>query len=239
MINIKIKILLLVTCSMFVSCVPNGIAVKKHTGFHELPFASNNYSTGQIVELYTKPNKVDITYTPKFESTNRLGMNTLLKSPGWNIKSSNTDNVKAEIEADIKNVATAEGSYSSDTEIEISFTDTETQTISKRDIYGVISQDIYDDTMLKDLILKYKSHKNRIKFSVVTSVLKAKVSFRLKNSSGQTINVSSADLSKINAKLNLNFSRQASSDIFITGDKLVVGIHTDPIMMDVILADVE
>ena len=115
--SIYLKLIILLIIS---SCAPtkNRIGLQAGTGFIELPFPSNNYMPGQIIEVYTRPTKVEITHQPD------LNWDQVSNSPGWNIETTKTKEIKGNLSAKIANMLKRKYEFASNQNVKVSFTNT-------------------------------------------------------------------------------------------------------------------
>ena len=86
---------------MFQWILPDNRVIPEHTGFIQLPFPSNLYKSGQLIEVFKEPPKVEVTYDPKIPSVH------FISSPGWDIRSSRAAKIKTGLSAEIQKIITA------------------------------------------------------------------------------------------------------------------------------------
>jgi len=210
------------------SCISyNNIGLTEQTGFTELPFPSNSYKPGQIVEVYSRPSKVEITHQP---SINWDQMNS---SPGWNISSNQTEKIKRTLSAEISNILKGKYDYASSEKVKVEFTNTKTTVVQKSTIYSAVKSELKNNSELNEQITDFMDDGTH--FDVITSTLSANVSFTLVNSSNQTIDLDSEVIEKINSQFDIDFTKDATRNRVITGENLVVGIHKDPKIVKLIM----
>ena len=65
-------------------------------------------------------------------------------------------------------------------------------------------------------------------FDVITTTLSANVSFTLVDASKNAVEIDSEIIKKLNSDFNIDFNQADGSKKVITGSNLVIGIHTDP-----------
>lgn len=204
------------------------IGLTKYTDFVELPFPSNSYTVGQIVQIFSDPRKVEIIHQPD------IPWDQQTVSPGWDISSTQTEEIESNLAIEIDRVL--EGSYVHDSNetVQIKLTNTKTRVIPKTRIYGALKKDIENDVDgLRTLLNDYIEHGYR--FDVVTMILSANISFSLVNSSGQEVEIDSEVIEKLNSEFDVGFTKKSGTNKVISGDDLVVGIHYDPQMVEIIL----
>lgn len=204
------------------------VGVSKYTGFADLPFPSNSYAAGQIVEIYSTPRKVEITYDP------RIAWDATSLSDGWAITADATTTLKADLQAKIADAVNAGASTAANYKVKVSFTDVKTRIAEKLIIYDNIKKSLSDNQNLVDMIKAYKSQNTH--FDVITQTLSAKVTFALTDSSGVSIKVDPVLLQKLNSSVGADFAWQSDENVYITGGELVVGFQYDPNMVDSLLA---
>ena len=206
--------------------------VNKQVGFTILPFPSDNFMVGQIVELYTKPNKVIITYSPDTLKNKKIHI-----YKGWNISDSSENFIKRNLQKDISKILKSKYTFASEKNLEISFINTQTNSIYKHDIFNTLKNTLKNNVMIRDHILGFRHSKWRTKYDVVIQTLSAYISFKLTDSSGHIVAINPSTIEKINTKLPLNFFR--SGEKIITDSRLVVGIYTDPDILDILIKQYE
>ena len=205
----------------------NNIGLERQTGFVELPFPSNNYKPGQIVEIYTRPSKVDITHQAD------INWDQVNSSPGWNISSTQTKDIKRTLSAEISNILKGTYDFASTENVKVEFTNTKTTVIQKSTIYSAVKKEIEDNAELKEQITDFINDGTH--FDVITSTLSANISFSLVNSSNQTIELDSEVIKKINSQFDIDFNKETTGNRVISGENLVVGIHKDPKIIKLIM----
>jgi len=228
----KVKIIIGILILTIVGCSSHNkkIGVSEHTGFTELPFPSNNYSTGQIVEIYTKPSKVEITH----ESS--INWDQISTSKGWNISSYQTKEIQSSLTAEISNILKGEYSFATTKNVLVEFTNTKTTSIPKNVIFEEVSKSIQNNPNLKKQILLYMNSGTH--FDVITQTLSANISFHLIDSLKTTVEINSEIIEEINSKFDIDFKKNNSNNTVISGSNLVIGIHTDPKLINLIMEDI-
>lgn len=204
------------------------IGIQDYTGFTELRFPSNSYAPGQIVEIYPSSEKVEITHQPK------IPWDKESVSPGWDISSIVATKTEMRLAVEITKIAKAKYSYVTDKNIKIRLTDTKTRLIPKSVIYSTLKKDLQNNADLKTQLTDYI--KNGIPFNVITMILSARISFEIIDNSNNQVEVDSEIIKQINSELGLKFDKVNETNKFITGDDLVIGIHYDPSMINIILS---
>ena len=221
------NILIFILTILIASCAGTKVGLEKHTGFTELPFPSNNFKPGQIVEIYSKPRKVEITHQAD------IPWDQLSSSEGWNISSTETNNIKATLSTEIIKILKGKYEYASNETVQVNFTNTRTNVIQKSDIYSAVKKALKSTPDLKEQINDFMSEGTH--FDVITTTLSANVSFTLIDSTKNAVDVDSEVIKKINSSFNIDFSNDSGSKQVITGSNLVIGIHTDPKMVNIIM----
>lgn len=201
--------------------------IRAYTGFTELPFPSNNYASGQIVEIFSFPAKVEITHQPS------INWDQISTSVGWNISNTATNKIKLTLAAEISNILKGEYNHASAENIKVEFTNTKNTTVQKSVIFAAVSKAISNNPNLKKQIELYMESGTR--FDVITQTLSANVSFSLVDSDSNTIDIDSELIEKINSQFDIDFEKTSNSNTVITGSNLVVGIHTDPKLVKLIM----
>lgn len=208
-------------------CASQQVGVTKYTGFSELPFPSNAYASGQIIEIYSSPKKVEITFDPK------IPWDQATVSEGWRITGSESENIKSNFAIKITKILKGTAGYNSDKKVKVDFSDTQTRIVPKNTIFAAVGKSIQEDPTLSRLLESYR--KNGTHFDVITQTLNASISFSIVDTSGAVLDVDSEVIKKLNSEFNLNFERKVGNNKTITGSNLVVGIHYDPEMIDILM----
>ena len=221
--------LFLIVSLIIVSCKSTGgrIGLSESTGFIELPFPSNSYKPGQIVEVYSRPTKVDITHQPA------IGWDQFSSSPGRDIATSKTQEIEGNLSAKIANIVDGEYEFVDRSNVKVSFTDTKTYTIQKSTIYSVLKSELNENSDLKDLIKI--SVEDGTHFDIITSVISGSIAFSIVDDNNHSIELDSEVIQKINSEFDMNFGLDSSTNTIISGDNLIVGFHKDPKLMNRIL----
>ena len=212
------------------ACTAPGIGVKKYTGFTELKFPSNSLAPGQIVEIYSDPEKVEITYQPN------IPRDKASSSPGWDIASVEARAASANLELEIINVLKATGSSSSSVRAQVQYSNTKTTLVPKYYIYSTLKRDIGSSKSLQEQLRAYIG--NGTRFDVVTMILTATVTFKLVDPNNNKLKIDSQVIEKLNSRFGLSFSLSNESSTAISGKDLVIGIHYDPNMVNFILKSI-
>ena len=152
---------------LFAGCQLQEIGITKYTGFSELPFPSNAYAPGQIVEVYSTPKKVEITFDPQ------IPWDQVTVSDGWRISTTETENIKAMFSTEITNILKGTAVYTGDQKVNVEFTDTKTRIIPKIRIFSALASSIQGDPSLKKLLESYIDGGTH--FDVITQTLSAKL----------------------------------------------------------------
>lgn len=221
------RILLILLILFMAGCAVKRVGVSNYTGFTELPFPSNNYAPGQIVEIFSLPRKVDITFKPD------INWDQATSSPGWNISNDQTKGIKTAFSTEIASILKANYSYASSENVKVEFTNTKTTVIEKSVIYSAIKKALKENQDLNEQIKIYM--KDGTRFDVITQILSANISFKLVDSSNTTVDVNSDIIKEINSKFDIDFKKDNNSSTVITGSNLVVGIHSDPKLVKLIM----
>jgi len=221
-------VLALILC-LFLPALNRVPGLTKYTGFAELPFPSNSYAVGQIVQIYSEPRKVEIVYQPDIP----LDIQTV--SIGWNISGTQTiENIKSNLAIEISNVLQGSYEYASKETVKTQLINTKTREIPKGYIYSALKNDIENDVNgVKTLLNNYIETGN--KFDVVTMTLSANISFSLVDPNGQEIAIAPEVIKELNSELDMGFEQESGTNKVITGNDLVVGLHYDPQMVAIIL----
>ncbi len=208
--------------------VPRGVGLTKHTGFTELPFPSNSFAVGQIVEIHSEPRKVEIVYQPD------IPWDQQTVSPGWDISTAQTEKIRSNLAVEMSKVLEGSYVYDSNETVRIQLSNTKTRVIEKTRIYSALKKDIENDTRgLKTLLSDYIEVGTR--FDVITTTLSANISFSMVDSSGQEVAIDSEVIKKLNSEFDISFKQESGTNKVISGNDLVVGIHYDPQMVAIIL----
>lgn len=221
------RLFFLVVAMLLASCIAYNVGVQRHTGFTELPFPSNTYQSGQIVEVYSSPRKVEITFDPQ------IPWDMASTSEGWEISADETNSIKSKFETEISKALSANASYNSTQRVQVEFTNTETRLVPKNRIFAALDKAISEDSSLKRQLQIYM--KNGTRFDVITQTLNANISFRVIDQTNQEVAVDSEVIKRLSADFNINFSRQADSNRVISGSNLTVGVHYDPKMIALLM----
>lgn len=223
--------LLLIAASLmlFIQCRTGGMAgIESYTGFVELKFPNNSYGPGQIIEVYSTPEKVEITFDP------HVPWDQASSSPGWDTNSINTSGVQANVAAEIKKAVEGTLGFTDKRTIKVSLTNTRTSLIPKNIIYAKLKESIAADKSLQQQLADYM--KQGTHFDVITSVLSCDIAFSLVDENNQEVALDAPILAQINSKFNLNLQHQAGTNLAVTGTNLIVGISYDTNMVSIITA---
>jgi len=216
----KRYILVLIGIIVLASCASNQVGLEKHTGFTELPFPSNSFKSGQIVEIFSKPRKVEITFQPD------IPWDQATTSEGWNISSAETSNIRATLATEISKILKGKYEFASTETVQVDFTNTKTTLVAKNTIYTAVKTALKDNADLVEQIALFMDDGTH--FDVITTTLSANVSFTLVDGSKNAVEIDSEVIKKLNSDFNIDFSQVGGSKKVITGSNLVIGIHTDP-----------
>ena len=224
----KLSILSIVLCLSF-GC-SSTLGINKYTGFTEVVFPSSIFSPGQIVEIYSKPRKVELTYNPQIEFL------PIQESRGWDIQGTEALNMLADIETEIEKILTANASYKNSLKSEISLSETGTRVIPKNIIYQQLQEDL-KDKKLQEQLQEYKIRGT--KFCVITAVLTAKVTIRITGAKEIFSKIYPSIQEELHSKINISLKKDGenSATFSCNENNLVVGIHYDPIMIDILMKD--
>lgn len=225
--NHRLIYLLLFVAFVIGGCGTQQIGVTKYTQFKELPFPSNAYASGQIVEIFSKPEKVEITFDPQ------VPWDQATVSAGWSISGTENEKTKSSFATEITRVLKGSASYNSEQKVKVNFENTQTRIVPKNTIFGYVGKAIKDDPTLAKMLAVYR--KNGTHFDVITQTLTANVTFSVVDTNGQEVDIDSEVIKKLNSEFNLKFERQANGGKSIAGTNLVVGIHYDTEMIDLLL----
>lgn len=211
---------------LLAGCATKEVGIQKHTGFVELPFPSNTYASGQIVEIYSSPRKVEVTFDPQ------IPWDQASISDGWDISADETSEIKTKFATEISKLLTASASHNSTQKVQVEFTDTKTRLVPKNKIFISIDKAITDDPSLKRQLQIYMNDGTH--FDVVTQTISATIAFKVVDTNNQEVEVDSEVIKKLNSDFNISFSRKAGSNKVISGKDLVVGIHYDRKMINLL-----
>lgn len=223
----KRYIFVLIATIMLASCANNNVGLEKHTGFTELPFPSNSFKSGQIVEIYSKPRKVEITFQPD------ISWDQATTSDGWNISSSEISTIRATLATEISKILKGKYEFASTESVQVDFTNTKTTLVEKNTIYTAVKTALKANPDLVEQIATYMDDGTH--FDVVTTTLSANVSFTLVDASKNAVEIDSEVIKKLNSDFNIDFNQVDGSKKVITGSNLVIGIHTDPKLIRLLL----
>lgn len=219
-----LQIILLLIVS---GCVTSQVGLTKYTGFTELPFPSNAYASGQIIEIYSSPKKVEITFDP------RIPWDQATVSDGWRISASETEAIKSSFVLEIAKILKGTAGYNSEKKVKVDFTETQTRILPKNTIYAAVAKSIQDDPTLSRLLSSYRQ--NGTHFDVITQTLNATITLSVVDSSGAAIDIDFEVMRKLNSEFGLKFDRGSGNEKTLSGRNLVVGIHYDTEMIDILL----
>ena len=203
------------------------IGTSEPTGFTVLPYPSNLYASGQIIERNAASKKVDITFDPKIPA------DMVSVSEGWRISSADAESMRARLAQEIASTLRGTPGYGAGRTVKVDFCDTRTKIVPKTMIFAAISRHVQKDPSLLKLLKGYRD--NGTRFEVVTETLSATISLSVVDSSGARVEVGPAMLEKLQSELSLNFEKDANGAKSVRGKNVVVGILYDPKMVGVIL----
>lgn len=223
-----IKSMLLTSIILLLAgCASKNVGIQDYTGFTELPFPSNTYASGQLVEIYSSPRKVEITFDPQ------IPWDQANISEGWDISADKTSDIKTKFATEINKIMNASVGQNSTHKVQVEFTNTKTRLIPKNKIFSAIDKAISDDSSLKKQLQLYMNDGTH--FDVITQTLSATISFKVLDSNNHEVIVDSEVIKKINSEFNIDFARQDNSNKIISGTDLVVGIHYDRQMINLLM----
>jgi hypothetical protein len=223
----KVRILFTAIVLALAGCASAPLGVQNYTGFTELKFPSNSLAPGQIIEVYSKPEKIEITHQPD------IPWDRVSTSPGWDMAGADVSEVKANLTLEVLKVLEATGQATANTRAVVQLTNTKTALIPKEVIYSALKKNISSNESLKEQINDYSD--NGTRFDVITSTLTATVAFSLVDANNNELKIDSEVIQKLNSKLNLGLTLANGNATAISGKDLVVGIHYDPNMIRLIL----
>lgn len=222
-----IKLFILCTFLLLLTnCATQKVGIQKHTGFVELPFPSNTYASGQIVEIYSSPRKVEVTFDPQ------IPWDQASISEGWDISADETSKIQTKFATEISKLLTASASHNESQKVQVEFTNTKTRLVPKNRIFKSIDKAITDDPSLEKQLRVYMNDGTH--FDVVTQTLSATIAFKVVDINDQEVEVDTEVIKKINSDFNIEFARQSGSNKVVSGTDLVVGIHYDPKMINLL-----
>ncbi len=209
------------------SCATHQVGLEKHTGFTELPFPSNSFASGQIVEIYSSPRKVEITHQPD------IPWDQAHISEGWDISNTETNTLRSTLATKISKVLKGKYEFASTEKVTVEFTNTKTRIVQKSTIYSAVKKELKINKDLKEMIADFMEDGRH--YDVITTTLSANVTFSLVDSTNNEVEIDSEVLEKINSSFDIDFKKDSSSNKVITASNLVVGIHTDPKLIKIIM----
>ena len=196
-------------------------------GFAELPYPSNAYASGQIVELQAVPRKVEIAFDPKIPA------DMVTVSDGWRISSEEAESMRVKLAQEIARTLRGTPGYGAGSRVSVDFSDTRTRIVPKNQIFAAISKHVQKDPALHRLLRGYRA--NGTRFDVVTETLSATISLSVADASGAPVEIGPAMLEKLQSELSLRFEKNGNGQKTVRGSNVVVGIQYDPKMVGVIL----
>lgn len=196
-------------------------------GFAELPYPSNAYASGQIVELHAVPRRVEITFDP------RIPADMVTVSDGWRISSAEAESMRVKLAQEIARTLQGTPGYSAGSGVSVEFSDTRTRIVPKNQIFAAISRHVQKDPALHRLLRGYRE--NGTRFDVVTETLSATIWLSVVDATGARVEIGPAMLEKLQSELSLRFEKAGNGDKTLRGHNVVVGIQYDPKMVGVIL----
>ncbi|RFC35295.1 MAG: hypothetical protein DID92_2727744146 [Candidatus Nitrotoga sp. SPKER] len=216
-------------------CVGTQSETIKYPDFVRVRFPSDAYAPGQIIEISPSKNKIEKTFDPK------VPIYLVEFTKGWNISASEEQilhsnlentiaNLKSAIKETLKNSASpkAEEPY-----VNIAFVKIQTESIPKNIIFAAIEKSFYENPTLTRMLYNYR--KNGTHFDIITRTLDAKITISLVNVNGSPLDLDLEVIKKINSTLNLHFEKTPDNKKIITRENVVVGIHYDRKMLDIIM----
>jgi hypothetical protein len=222
-------LLTLLIVSIFTGCAKyGGIGLQKYSGFTELVFPNNNFKAGQIVEIYSSPKKVEITFQPN------IPWDQAHVSEGWDISGIDTSNIKSSISTEISKILKGKYKYVSSKNIKVSFTNTKTRLVFKNIIFSKLKKSlIKNENNIREQIIMYM--KEGTQFDVITNTLSANIKFSLVDNDNNEVLIDSDIIKKLNADLHIDFAYDKNNKKLISGKNLIIGIHTDPRMIRLLI----
>jgi hypothetical protein len=203
--------------------------INKHTGFMKLPFPSKNISLGQIVEVFTKPEKVEITYDSNFDSSK------MKSSQGWSISVAESNKINVAVTAKIASIL--KPYYPKiDCTLTVEFLNKKTEFFEKNLIFKKVDSTIAVNASLKRHLVLYNS--KGAHFNVITQIITGKIKVSVFKDSNDTGLINGAVLNQLNAEFDLVFNQDSSVKRIISEDDLIFGFHYDPNMINILYKEI-
>lgn len=197
-------------------------------GFMPLKFPSNLYSPGQIVEIYSRPEKVEILYTPAIYSP-RI-------SPGWNTNDDDQANATATTKTQVTAAVKLNASAGVTDSLTVDLSHTTVKTYDEFMILAELQADIKGnptlETMLRDRL------KRCIKISVITETLEAVIDVKAKDDVNGSLDLTADNLKALSEQFGLTLKNSRTSHGY-SSDPLVVGYYYDPLLIEQVLAPID
>jgi hypothetical protein len=221
--------LTVIALSLLSGCASTKPPIGKHTGFYALPFPSNAYSPGQIIELWDDRPRVDIVHIPS-----AIKSLPLIESEGWSISSTEFESIRSAFAAQVKAILGATANYSGSSRVNIELTETKTRQLPIDQMYSAVKQSLATESDLKEMIMKYRKRYDG-RYFVLTQTLSARVTFSVIGENNLTVDISADLAKKFESQLNAKVDRTSGAQQVVVGNVLVVGIQFDEEMIQVLL----
>ena len=193
----------------------------------EITLPSSTIKPGQIIQKYTKDNKIVDLYTPiyNWRVIKKVAIDSIEHLSGTEFKN--------KLSTKVIEIANIKYNHISQKNVTAKLKNIKKTSIDKIDIYNRLLDDIKLKKNLQNLILmNYKRKKN---IYVVTSTLSADVEISIIDSLGRSTEIDFDILKSINSELNTNFFYKSGNKNTIFGSNLIISFEAEKELIDDLL----
>lgn len=197
-----------------------------------LTVPSNNYHTGQVVAIWSKPPKEDIIFRPKLKS------DVVTDSGGANYAAQIGSQTQAEVKARLEEVAEGKLDAGFTRAINFKYTNTRTYEASHLPLVRDIDASLQSASSIEREYLQEITRRRffgifppKVQTDVLTGVLVADLEVSIDKTSDYGAELSTTELLDL---LGTDFRRSGSSNNKVVGKNIVIGYRADPHIMKTI-----
>jgi len=179
----EIRIIVTIIALLAVSgCSSLGIPAGGGTaGFIELANPVSNLAVGQVVEINSRPRKVEITWDPAIPA-DQIGA-----PEGWTVPPASVKAITESMAAEIGGIISGNGGQKMTDSVTVTLTELKTRMAPKFTIYKFLQEDLKKNGDLQSMIQNYL--KTGTKFYVITQFTSAKISFSVVAPAGKELSL--------------------------------------------------
>jgi len=204
-------------------CASLGIPAGGSEGFIEIGSPVNNLAVGQVVEINSRPKKVEITWDPSIPA------DQITAPEGWTIPASSEKSIASRISSEIGGIIGGNSGQKPTDTVSVKLTDIKTRMAPKFTIYKFLQEDLKKNADLDSMLRNYL--KTGTEFYVITQITSAKISFSVIAPAGTEISIDAETLKKINSRMNTTFIQSDDKKKYVSGS-LMIGFLADSKMLE-------